>query len=178
MSRILVHTDKFFPLLEPTVDDIDIEDIAHSLSHQCRFNGHTPVFYSVAQHCVIVAKSLPPPLRLRGLLHDGSETYYSDIPTPLKNLMPEYRAMEDRCHRVIERKFGLPEGAFDCPEVKLSDLRALVTEFRDIRGVTMDREGFERLQGIEPFKAKIRPIMKPETAKRQFLKMFHELRKV
>lgn len=175
MSNILVHTDFFFPLTEPTIEDIDIRDIAHSLSLQCRFNGHCPYFYSVAQHCVIVALSLPREKQLDGLLHDGSETYYSDIPTPLKNLMPEYRAMEDRCHRIIERKFGRPEGAFDSPEVKLSDVRALVTEFRDIRGVTMDRPGFERLQGIPPFEARIKAIQDPWLAEQEYLRLFRKL---
>ena len=45
---------KFYPL-NPCMDDIDIIDIAHSLSLQCRFTGHLSEFYSVAQHSVMVA---------------------------------------------------------------------------------------------------------------------------
>lgn len=35
---------KFFPL-DPRPDEISINDIAHALSNQCRFNGHTTKFY-------------------------------------------------------------------------------------------------------------------------------------
>ena len=41
----------FWPLL-PNPDDIRIADIAHALSQQCRFAGHTRTFYSVAEHSV------------------------------------------------------------------------------------------------------------------------------
>jgi len=43
-----------------SVDDIDINDIAHSLSKLCRFAGHTKKFYSVAEHCVHVSNVLVP----------------------------------------------------------------------------------------------------------------------
>ena len=46
------HTGKKFHFLDPHSDEICIEDIAHSLSLKCRFNGHTSSFYSVAQHCI------------------------------------------------------------------------------------------------------------------------------
>ena len=40
MSWILTHSGKRFELLAPTAAMIDPMDIAHSLAHQCRFNGH------------------------------------------------------------------------------------------------------------------------------------------
>ena len=46
---------QFFPL-DPDPQDIDIVDIAHSLAMQCRYNGHTDRFYSVAEHCVHVSR--------------------------------------------------------------------------------------------------------------------------
>ena len=45
----------FWPLL-PNPADVRIEDIAHALSNQCRFAGHSHTFYSVAEHCVRVSQ--------------------------------------------------------------------------------------------------------------------------
>src|SRR5690606_5290032 len=59
-------------------DDIDIQDIAHALSMQCRYAGHTRQFYSVAEHSVHVARwcrQYGPAAALEGLLHDATEAY-------------------------------------------------------------------------------------------------------
>ena len=45
--------NRFF-LTSPQIDDVAIEDIAHGLAYQCRFNGQTSAFYSVAQHSLMV----------------------------------------------------------------------------------------------------------------------------
>lgn len=73
--------------------EIRIEDIAHSLSQQCRFNGHTKEFYSVAQHCCLMARyfehaKFENRMILAALLHDAAEAYLGDIPTPIKNCLP------------------------------------------------------------------------------------------
>ena len=49
-------TGIYFNFNDPVVEDISILDIAHSLSNQCRFTGHTSEFYSVAEHSMLVAK--------------------------------------------------------------------------------------------------------------------------
>lgn len=46
------YTGRAFWPLDPRVDEIDIDDIAHSLSMQCRYAGHCLRFYSVAEHSV------------------------------------------------------------------------------------------------------------------------------
>ena len=47
-------TGKRIDLINPTREMVDIEDIAHSLSMICRYNGHCRDFYSVAEHSVMV----------------------------------------------------------------------------------------------------------------------------
>ncbi|QDP54860.1 MAG: hypothetical protein Unbinned3891contig1000_58 [Prokaryotic dsDNA virus sp.] len=89
---ITTHTGKQFDLQDPNPALVDIEDIAWALSNLCRFVGHTPTFYSVAEHSALVAsvlleKTRDPVWAMAGLLHDAHEAYMGDIPQPLKNLI-------------------------------------------------------------------------------------------
>ena len=90
-------------------DQITLEDLARGLSHACRFTGQLSVFYSVAQHCVLVADLLPAHLRPHGLLHDASEAFICDLPRNLKHhpLLAGYRAIEVHVQNAIERRFHL-----------------------------------------------------------------------
>lgn len=92
-------------------DEVDLRDIAHSLSNQCRYMGHCPRFYSVAEHSYIVSvMSGATIVALAGLLHDASEAYLHDIAAPLKH-RPEfdfYREVEDRVQRTIFKAFDIP----------------------------------------------------------------------
>lgn len=112
---------------EPTADEIDIRDIALALSNKCRFSGHTQ-FYSVAEHSVCVAYRLPPALRLAGLLHDAAEAYLGDIPSPLKAVLPDYKALEKLNEQAINAKFNIELNIFEKALVKKADTAALFTE--------------------------------------------------
>jgi uncharacterized protein len=87
--------------------DINIEDIAHSLSLLCRFGGHTTSFYSVAQHSVRVARALPPELWLEALLHDATETYLQDLIRPIKRQLPQYSVLEQRVWNTLAFRYNL-----------------------------------------------------------------------
>lgn len=157
--------------LDPDPSMFHIEDIAHSLSQQCRFTGHTSAFYSVAQHSVLVSEILAPEHALWGLLHDASEAYLSDIARPAKVQMPEYRQIEDRLERAIAEAFGLP---WPMPvEVKGADTILLMTEKRDL----MPRSGEYspiHSKGVMPLEYRITP-WHPERAKSRFLSRYSEL---
>lgn len=119
---------KHFHFLNPSDDEIDIEDIAYALANNCRFNGHCDRFYSVAEHSVFVSSLLPKELQLAGLLHDAAEAYLTDIPSPIKQFMPEYKTLEHTVETAIARKFGLPEDVFSQQQIKEADIRQLMTE--------------------------------------------------
>ncbi|HHN9377252.1 TPA: hypothetical protein ACP685_004215 [Escherichia coli] len=56
MSFIKTFSGKHFYYDKINKDDIDINDIAVSLSNICRFAGHLSHFYSVAQHAVLCSQ--------------------------------------------------------------------------------------------------------------------------
>ena len=121
----------FRPLL-PNPDDIRIADIAHALSQQYRFAGHTRTFYSVAEHSVRVSLLGRPEDAPWGLLHDASEAYLSDGPAPVK-LLPQfeaYRAAERSLQGTIAVRFGL---STEQPRsVTEADRAILEIEIRDL----------------------------------------------
>lgn len=127
---IRTRSGSFLSFENPNPDDIHLEDIAVALSRAPRFNGHTGPFYSVAQHSVFVARLMPPEHQLKGLLHDGSEGYLADVPTPAKRLMPDYYALESKVMAAIARRFGLEEGFQNHEEVVKAD-RAMLFMERD-----------------------------------------------
>src|SRR5665811_1025646 len=89
---IRTFTGIYMNVFEPTPEMISIEDIAHALTMQCRFGGHLPDFYSVAQHSLNCSYLIDnPKLKLTALLHDASEAYLLDIPRPIKNNLNNYK---------------------------------------------------------------------------------------
>lgn len=104
---IRTYSGIYMNVFEPTIDMICIEDISHSLSMQCRFGGHLPKFYSVAQHSVNCCNYVPEDFKLEALLHDAAEAYLIDLPSPIKHRIPEYKKMEDNIMKLIAQRFGL-----------------------------------------------------------------------
>ena len=107
MNWILTQTGKRFDLFEPDADMIDPRDIAHSLAHLCRFNGHTREFYSVAQHSCLVADLVPTEHKLAALLHDATEAYIGDMVRPLKQWMHAYQDVETWIWERICTRFSI-----------------------------------------------------------------------
>ncbi len=175
-SWIQTYSGKQMWPLEPRVEDICIEDIAHSLSMQCRFTGHSKFFYSVSQHSVHVSYLVPPEYALWGLLHDAPEAYVTDMSRPVKRgtkLGEEYKIVEDRIMKVICEKFNLP--LEEPKEVKVADNIMVVTEKRDLLN------GWNKLpkwqETEKPMKERIVPFIWQQ-AERFFLDRYYELTKV
>lgn len=97
---------QYINVFDPNPDTIIIEDIAHALSMQCRFGGHLPGFYSVAEHSYGCALRVPDEYKLAALMHDASEAYLLDIPRPIKNRLSNYKDIEERLMQMIAYKFG------------------------------------------------------------------------
>lgn len=97
---------------DPRPEDFEIEDIATNLSNINRFNGAVP--YSVAAHSVDVSRYLTdvfnrPDLAFQGLMHDAAEAVVGDMVSPLKELIPEFSAIEGKVWNAIALRFDLPK---------------------------------------------------------------------
>lgn len=128
---IQTYTGTKFHLLDPRPEEVHIFDIAHALSNQCRFTGHTRLYYSVAEHSMGVSNLVPPALALAALLHDASEAYLSDLNRPAKKLTPiaaPYAEIEEKIMTAIFAAFRLPPDGWHAPEIKKADDVMLFTE--------------------------------------------------
>jgi hypothetical protein len=160
---------QFWPV-DPRPEEILIEDIAHALSLQCRFSGHTRVHYSVAEHSVRVSRVVPPGDALWGLMHDAAEAYLVDLPRPLKRLSSfgAYRLAEATVMGAVARRFDISPNEPD--SVKLIDQVLLATEARDLLGPKPAEWGWMP----DPLPGRIEPWT-PRLAEVTFLERFAEL---
>lgn len=157
--------------------EADIRDVAHSLSRLCRFNGHTEVTYSVAQHSLLVASVVAqthPDLAIVGLLHDAHEAYLGDISRPVKELMREtigqgFDVIESRMsHQTMSSLLGCDVPTELPAVVKAADELLLAHELWRFFGI-------EPSTTLKPLSAPINP-WSLSWSKSMFLKQFETWR--
>jgi hypothetical protein len=159
---------QFWPV-DPVPEEVDIRDIAHALSMQCRYAGHCLRFYSVAEHCVHLARYVSTPNKPWALLHDASEAYLVDVPRPLKPYLPGYYEAEKRVMDVVAEAFGL--SSVMPSEVKTADNRILIDERRQNMWPAFYEGGWP---DVEPLGIELK-FWDPEKAEIYFLDTFKRL---
>lgn len=137
------HSGKLVNPLNLKPEDILLEDIAHSLALQNRYNGHTRVPYSVAQHsCILCAycqKHYPGNFHLSrwALLHDAAEAYIGDIPSPIKYQLrlgeETITELEWRIQLVIQNRFNVHPNPEEEAMVEELDKNILINESQEFR---------------------------------------------
>jgi uncharacterized protein len=95
---IVGPTGRQISLVDPDFSSLSqgdlLSEIATGLAQTFRFSGHTRQLYTVAQHSVLCTKLVPSGNTRAQLLHDASEAYLGDIPTPIKAFLPDYKRLE------------------------------------------------------------------------------------
>jgi uncharacterized protein len=166
---ILLASGEYFDFLDPASCAFDIEDIAHGLSHICRFAGHCREFYSVAQHSVYVSQIVPPEHAFAGLMHDAAEAFVGDVAKPLKDLLSEYRNIENSVEAALLARFNIATPLH--PSIKEADIVMLATEQQQLM---RNRDDWEYCRGRKPADIEITP-MPPREARAFFLQRYAEL---
>lgn len=132
MNRNAIETlsGKVFDFVNISPDNVDINDIATVLGRLPRWLGHTQEFYSVAQHCCWCHDSTTGD-PFEALMHDASEAYVGDCPSPFKKLLPKFIEIENEIQGMLAKKYG-----YQYPfskETHEADKEALVFEYNHIK---------------------------------------------
>jgi hypothetical protein len=128
---------RYVNLLDPQPTTIFPFDIAIGLSRVCRFAGHTKRFYSVAEHadaCRQECELMYPgesALAFKVMMHDAHEYLLCDIPSPLKNLLPEYAFIAQKLQDAIHTRFGISVTKADAEIIKVIDKKMLEWEWEN-----------------------------------------------
>ena len=173
---IQLSSGVYFDFLNPCDTPLSIEDVAAGLSRMCRFTGQlgdhvsSDAIYSIGQHSVLASENCAPGHELAALLHDAAESVIADMSSPLKQLLPCYKLIEERVENCIFTTFGVPTKL--SPEVKAIDLVMLATEKRDLMPRHADDASvWTMLEGVDPLPFTIEP-WSPLEARQRFLHRF------
>lgn len=171
---IALLSGALFNYNKPEESDVTIEDIASALSNVCRFSGHLPRFYSVAQHLVNASRIVPTEHAFTALMHDTAEAFTNDLPTPLKFALPIFKELEVKIESAMANRFGFQFPYSD--EVKLADTQMLLLEKNYVKGDTNEWEyyrdvEFDHLKDLVDLDS-----WQPRRAKREFLERYNELK--
>jgi 5'-deoxynucleotidase YfbR-like HD superfamily hydrolase len=161
----------------PEESGVTIDDLASALSNVCRFAGHLPRFYSVAQHLVNTSRIVEPDLAFTALMHDTAEAFTNDLPTPLKWALPIFKELEVKIEAAMAAKFGF-EFPYP-PEIKEADTIMLMLEKYYVKEDDSVWPNYEKYtkRVVKPFLDKVDlDSWQPRRAKREFLERFEELR--
>jgi 5'-deoxynucleotidase YfbR-like HD superfamily hydrolase len=167
-------------LLDPSPLDIELEDIAHGLAFQARWNGQTrgEYPYSVAEHSLLVEQiysaggRTEPRWQLAALLHDAPEYVIGDMISPVKAAVgPGYAELDARLTAAVHRRFGLP-AEIPAPvkkKIKAADRTSAWIEATAIAGFRRDEA--DRLFGVPPdeFRDHRLEPLSPIEARRAFI---------
>ncbi len=178
-SYFITNSGQKINLTSLSIEDIYLGDICHGLTKICRYGSSLPldVHYSVAQHSILVCIAA----QLEGhsyviqracFTHDFSEYLLGDVVNGLKQLLPDYKALEEKVTNIINIKYNIELTQDIERVVKQLDKRILLNEVQEFSPQYYDL--FEsQLGGLGPINKImcINEIGNLEATKINFLRM-------
>ena len=163
-------SNKRFHFLNPSPEEVCIEDVSHALSMNCRYSGHVKEFYSVAEHScyihdLVEAVGEDVALCFSALMHDASEAYLCDIPRPIKPHLTNYFELEGKAEKVIQEKFGFEPMNW---LIKYYDTHICGDEARQLFTTTPEWANEYHKLGV------VVECWPPKKAKEEFMKRFNK----
>ena len=158
MNTITTYSGRILDLNKIEAKDVSIDDIAHSLAYQCRFNGHTSSFYSVAEHSVLLADLVQADSkvqnltrRMAALLHDSAETYIGDITKPVRYMSFFRDEDEAPIRKAIFEAFLIPNEALTSDIMEKDRLLTIIEGRRFLPNMYWQKEYVEMRAQHEEF---------------------------
>jgi len=145
-NYIKTYSGERFYYLSPELNNYNFDEIAHCLCKEQRFGNHLVQSWSVGQYSLFVHKlmglhldnlkkdysELERNLILKwSIHHDDLEAYFKDIPTPLKDLLPEYKRIY-QLHEDYYAENILNIGMFARQSVEFKSIDNLAMYFEDV----------------------------------------------
>jgi hypothetical protein len=177
VPSIQLASGVYFNFLEPRTTPLEIADMAAGLSRICRYTGQLAIdeddIYSVAQHSVLASENCEADCDpYEALLHDRAESVMNDMASPLKQLLLDYKEIEDRVEEATGVYYDVPHPMSDA--CKRIDLRMLATEKRDLMPTNVGDEKWVLIADITPLPFTLEP-WRPSEARHRFLHRYYFL---
>jgi hypothetical protein len=169
---VAAYDGHMIDIANPEVGMIHEEDVFKSLARRPRYGGFldTPIdeLYSVAQHAVYVSRLVAKYQRERDVMgiyhalhHDSAEYILMDVVSPMKRILPDYKALEAKWNPIINEKFGIIATPEREEMTHWADRRCFMHEAAQFERVDVhNRNQFEKLFEVFPGDK----VMKPSEA--------------
>lgn len=175
----LTQTAMQFRPSAPRGEALSIVDVAHALANTARFGGHPRLFYSLAQHSVLVSAICNPEDRYEGLMHAAHRPFaFGDIMSPSRASLPEsarlaLETLEAGVRQAFRQAFGLkdtlPQSVITADDVAFATEAVSFWPHSQARWPAFEAEPL-------PEERRVRRYWTPEEAEKQFLAHFETSR--
>lgn len=160
---IQLANGRYLDLANPRPESFCADAVATALAKDCRYVGAVQGFYSVAQHCVLIARvfhSVTGPvgqnLRRLALHHEDDEVGTGDVSGPLKLLIGNALAPIARQIKAAAwQHFDIHNEPGLYADVKVVDDLIRHTEKRDLMPINEPEDAIEWGDRQEPYKERI-----------------------